>query len=239
MGDKEEKKGWYLGKYARGGSKSQSVEEIPKTVESDTKEKWYPGKLAAKAVRRSSTASVTDRPHSSESRLFDPKDGIISEEDENEKLIEESLDNTRLPRKTLKPQFDLYQTVASVRIRIPSIKYLNLTSASFLIELEDLAAYFEFKNENYQEFDKVFEVKDLSSDIVISISGYPTVNETGVENVSDSAGVVIIPLTSCLSFGGIYSSFLLLYLFKLTLNSTLFRSTNTIKRNLASNYAGL
>ena len=205
MEDKSKSSGWYPGKYA-GRSKPSSSDEKksyspdekkPQDHDDDgedqdessgrDKKGWYPGKLVTKAARRVSMASSSSSNNEDRRQTTRPNSSAVSET--NSEFVSDS------PVEKRKPQFEHLETVGKVRVRIPAIRYLNISSATFIVELEDFAAFFDYSADSYVEFDRTFELKDITSDIVITISG------NGPDG-NISAGVIVVPLVSLLGFNG-------------------------------------
>lgn len=200
----KEKSGWYPGKYAgrskpsssedkKSGSPDEKKTSLDREEDGDDQEDssgkdkkgWYPGKLVSKAARRvSMTSSSSTEERRASTR---PQTSYVSEPSS------EFVSDTPVERR--KPQFEHLETVGKVRVRIPGIRYLNISSATFIVELEDFAAFFDYAPDSYVEFDRTFELKDITSDIVITISG-------NGQDGSNIAGVIVVPLVSLLGFNG-------------------------------------
>lgn len=203
-GDSKTKSGWYPGKYA-GRSKPSSSEdkkgsspddkksgqdrdedgEDQEETSSKDKKGWYPGKLVTKAARRVSMATSSSS-HEDRRQSVKPN---FSASDGDSDFVSDS------PVEKKKPQFEHLETVGKVRVRIPAIRYLNITSATFMVELEDFAAFFDYSPDLYVEFDRTFELKDITSDIILTISG-------NGQDGATTAGVIVVPLVSLLGFNG-------------------------------------
>lgn len=183
---KENNTKWYPGKYASSAlSYKVQPQDPPPLKDEDKDKKWYPGKLMSKAAKRASFLATDDK----DDNRRGPEcggDGGSTMAVEDDKSREASVKKL--------PLFSTYEKIGSVRIKLPFIKYLAMNQANFLLEFEDTAAFFEF-GDDYVAFDRTFELKDLSSDIVLTVSG------TSVD-LQPMVGIIIIPVTSLLGFSG-------------------------------------
>ncbi len=177
---------WYPGKYV-GSSAPKSVNYEELDNKSEEKRSWYPGKLVSKATRRVSVSEEKKTVTSDVTHTFSTSDEFGGRNDEI----------TGSPVEKKKSQYDLLQSVGKVRIRISNVKYLSLNQANFLVELEDMAGFFEY-SEPFDCFERTFEVKDISSDIIITVTGTGKMASDS-SNSDTIAGCVIVPLHSLLS----------------------------------------
>lgn len=152
------------------------------------KEGWYPGKYMGKANRRRSVESAVPVPSDETDPLTTRKSGArVSTESTG------SLKDNFTPVASAGPPLQHADIVGSVKVQVLDVKYLRLSSAKLSIQFGRVVS--QYAVEGTKVIERNFDLHDISSDIKISVVGKADTGEL-------LCGIVIIPVTSLLSFSG-------------------------------------
>jgi hypothetical protein len=154
------------------------------------KEKWFPGKYLAKARGKkgegggSSADDVDDRRPQSLART-----GSFTTGREPDPMAE----GTRAELYMDTSPSDA-KVIGRLTLNIAEIKYLRMNGAKMTVQLDQCRASY-YLDGSTKSFERVFDLVDIVSDVLITISGK---NDNG-EQVT---GIVVIPVSSLLGFSG-------------------------------------
>ena len=158
------------------------------------KEGWYPGKYMSRASKRRSVESAssssiptfneetenftTGLQKSSPNVSKDGRDVVL------ESIVDSSVSGvggTNL------------ESVGSLKVQVLDLKYLRLTSAKLSVQLDKSAS--QYSVDGFKGIERSFDLCDITSDIKVSVVGK-------ADNGELLCGMVVIPVTSLLSFSG-------------------------------------
>jgi len=157
------------------------------------KERWYPGKYLSKNNRRRSvevsrSGSIEEHPEHSR-RAFNSS----PTQEQIEKIPDLYVCDKNENKSGNISTSDL-DTIGTLKVHVVDIKYLRMSSAKLTIQLDRVSSQYSV-DASSKSFDRCFDLHEIASDIKITILGRGDSGEL-------VCGVVVIPVTSLLSFSG-------------------------------------
>lgn len=156
-------------------------------VNKKEKDGWYPGKYMTKANRRRSVEPVQGSNDETNAQVIRKSGPRISSESTGS--IHDNIFDVTTPV----PPLQQAEVLGLLKVQVLDIKYLRLSSAKLSIQLGRATS--QYAVEGTKVVERNFDLYDVASDIKISVVGKADTGEL-------LCGVVIIPVTSLLSFSG-------------------------------------
>lgn len=151
------------------------------------KERWYPGKYLGRQSKRRSV-EVARNP-SDDSEPLRPNGAAVQMAPE----IMDSADAVGFDNQYNPTQSGL-DTVGSVRVQVTDIKYLRMTAAKVMIQLDRVSSQYAVDSSN-RSFERSFDLHDIAADVRITVTGKGDSGDL-------VCGVTIIPVATLLTFVG-------------------------------------
>lgn len=153
------------------------------------KEGWYPGKYMSRAGKRRSVDSVSISVEETESVNARPLKSSPNVLKEGRDAVHDSIVDLSVSG----PGVISGETMGTLKVQVVDLKYLRLSSAKLSVQLDKAVS--QYFVEGFKGVERCFDLYDVTSDIKVSVVGK-------ADNGELLCGMVVIPITSLLSFSG-------------------------------------